>query len=190
MNGKFTDDKHKPSTSADHSVIGSDQASAEQERKTGLSSEALPVTAVDNPPVIQHPELNISSHLKAPKLPYVKPYVISHEQAQLGITINIPGSAHMRFGDRLVFYWGRNRSSTTIHLRTITKDTTVRVLCVAYPLINHPQFGPVDVYYEIHRGPYRVGTSQTARVVVRPEGAPPIPPGPPAPSMPQCAAGC
>jgi hypothetical protein len=169
MNGKFTDDKQKPSTSVEHPITGNDQSAAGQERRTGLSSEVLPVTPVDNPPVIQHPELNISRHLKAPRLPYVKPYVISHEQAQLGITVNIPGSAHMRFGDRLVFYWGRNRSSTTIHLRTIPRDTTVRVLCVAYPLINHPQYGPVDVYYEIIRGPFLIGTSQTARVVVKPE---------------------
>lgn len=175
MNGEFTDDKQKPSTSVDHPATGSDQTAAGEERTTGLSSEALPVTTMDNPPVIQHPELNISRHLKAPRLPYIKPYVISHEQAQLGITVNIPGSTHMRFGDRLVFHWGRNRSSTTIHLRTITRDTTVRVLCVAYPLINHPQYGPVDVYYEIHRGPFRIGTSQTARVVVKPEPAPSIP---------------
>ncbi len=175
MNGTFTDDQQKPSNSIGRPATGSDQSAARQERNTGLSNEALPVTPVDNPSVIQHPELNISRHLKAPRLPYVKPYVISHEQAQLGITVNIPGSAHMRFGDILVFYWGRNRSSTTIHLRTITRDSTVRVLCLAYPLINHQQYGPVDVYYEVHRGPFRIGTSETARVVVKPEPAPSIP---------------
>jgi hypothetical protein len=122
---------------------------------------------------IQHPELNISRHLKAPKLSHVKPNTVTYEQAHAGVNVNIPGSDKMRLGDTLMFYWGQNKSSTRIHLRTITKDSTVRVLCISYELIAHLQYGLVDVYYEVHRDQYLIGTSPAVRVTVNREPAPP-----------------
>ncbi len=122
---------------------------------------------------IQHPELNISRHLKAPKLSHVKPNTVTYEQAHAGVNINIPGSEKMRLGDTLVFYWGQNKSSTRIHLRTIDKDSTVRVLCISYDFIAHLHYGLVDVYYEVHRDQQLIGTSPAVRVTVSSDPAPP-----------------
>lgn len=131
-----------------------------------------PPEVTDSTVSIQHPELNISRHLKAPKLSHVKPNTVTYEQAHAGVDVNIPGSDKMRLGDILMFYWGQNKSSTQIHLRTITKDSTVRVLCVSYELIAHLQYGLVDVYYEVHRDQYLIGTSPAVRVTVNREPAP------------------
>lgn len=120
--------------------------------------------------------LDISRHLKAPKLSNVKPNTVSYEQAHKGININIPGAAQMRFGDTLVFYWGTNKSSTQLHLRNISKDSTVRVLCISYQFISDPQYGLVDVYYEVHRDHQLIGTSPAVRVTVNRDPTPPATP--------------
>lgn len=111
--------------------------------------------------------LDISRHLRLPRFANIKPNIISHEQALSGIIVNIPGSAMMRFGDTLVFYWGQNKSSTPLLLHTISNDSTVRVLCISYQFITHLQYGLVDVYYEVYRGPQLIGTSPAARITVQ-----------------------
>jgi hypothetical protein len=142
--------------------------------ETAVSETAAPEINSTSPSL--HPVADISRHLKAPKLSNVKPNTISYEQAYKGININIPGSVQMRLGDTLMFYWGQNASSTRIHLRHITRDTTVRVLCVSYQLINEPQFGLVDVYYEVYRDDQLIGTSPAIRVTVNHEPTPPATP--------------
>lgn len=122
---------------------------------------------------IWHPSVNISRNLKPPKLAHVRPHSITYEQAHGGINVQIPGTPAMHFGDILVFYWGLNKSSTRLLLRTITKQTTARVLCVSYDLMTHLHFGPVEVYYEVHRGPYLVGISPITHVTVGEEPTPP-----------------
>ena len=123
-----------------------------------------------------HPTVDISRQLKAPRLGNVKPNTVSYQQAHKGININIPGSAQMRFGDTLAFYWGSNKSSTQLHMRTINKDSTVRVLCISYDLLSDPQYGLVDVYYEVHRNGYLIGTSPTIKVTVHSDPTTPTPP--------------
>jgi hypothetical protein len=138
---------------------------------TLVSTNSHPEGA-DSTVSIQHPDLNISRYLKAPRLANVKPNTVSYEQANAGVHINIPGSEKMRLGDTLVFYWGQNKSSTLIRLRSISKDSTVRVLCVSYDLIAQVQYGLVDVYYEVHRDQYLIGTSPAVRVTVNRDPAP------------------
>lgn len=127
---------------------------------------------VSNPP-IWHPQLNISRNLKPPKLAHVRPHSITNEQAHGGINVQIPGTTAMHFNDVLVFYWGLNKSSTRLLLRSITKQTTVRVLCISYDLMTHLHYGPVEVYYEVHRGPYLVGISPILHVTVGEDPTPP-----------------
>lgn len=173
MNEEFT-----PGTP---STINTTVDSASEQPSPPKSGSAPELTLVSNNPPpegadstvsTQHPDLNISRYLKAPKLANVKPNTVSYEQANAGVHINIPGSEKMRLGDTLVFYWGQNKSSTQIRLRTIDKDSTVRVLCVSYDLLAHVQYGLVDVYYEVHRDQYLIGTSPAVRVTVNRDPAP------------------
>lgn len=184
MNGTFTPD-HPDNTTPISGQCGVQYLSPEPEHAPGLKlvSKDLPPPETESPetdtPDINctlpsvHPAADISRYLKAPKLSNVKPNTVSYEQAYKGININIPGSLQMRLGDTLMFYWGQNASSTLIHLRHITKDTTVRVLCVSYQLINEPQFGLVDVYYEVYRDDRLIGTSPAISVTVNGEPTPP-----------------
>lgn len=126
-------------------------------------------------PPIRHPSLDISRSLRPPKLAHVRPHSITYEQAHGGINVQIPGTSAMHYNDALVFYWGLNKSSTRLLLRTVNKQTTVRVLCVSYDLMTHLHYGPVEVYYEVHRGPYLIGISPTLHVTV---GDGPTPPKP------------
>ncbi len=50
-----------------------------------------------------HLPSDISDTLKAPVLPDIDPDSISHEQAHAGITIHIPGSVKMCWGDEIRF---------------------------------------------------------------------------------------
>jgi hypothetical protein len=129
-------------------------------------------TEVSSPP-IRHPKLDISRNLKPPKLAHVRPHSITYEQAHGGINVQIPGTAAMHFNDVLVFYWGLNKSSTRLLLRSINKQTTVRVLCISYDLMTHLHYGAVEVYYEVHRGPYLVGVSPILHVTVGEDPTPP-----------------
>lgn len=129
-------------------------------------------TEVSSPP-IRHPKLDISRNLKPPKLAHVRPHSITYEQAHGGINVQIPGTAAMHFNDVLVFYWGLNKSCTRLLLRSINKQTTVRVLCISYDLMTHLHYGAVEVYYEVHRGPYLVGVSPILHVTVGEDPTPP-----------------
>lgn len=115
-----------------------------------------------------HPTLDISKHLRPPKLAHVRPHSITYEQALSGINVQIPGTPFMRHGDTLVFNWGLNQSSTHLLLRTITKNSTVRVLCISYDLMTEPHVGLVDVWYEVYRGAFLIGISGATRVRVNP----------------------
>lgn len=109
---------------------------------------------------------DISDTLKAPFLPHVNPDAISYEQAHAGVCVHIPGSALMSSGDELVFYWGMNSSTTPLLISAATANTTVRVLCITYNFIEYVQYGLVDVYYEIYRDQYLIGTSPVLMVNV------------------------
>lgn len=181
MNETFTPDETLNATNkSDQPHAQCLTAELEHHSELILVSDDLPPT-IDKPssPAL-HPTVEISRQLKAPRLGNVKPNTVSFQQAHKGVSINIPGSAQMRFGDTLVFYWGANKSSTQIHLRTVTKDTTVRVLCISYGFLTYQQFGLVDVYYEVHRDQYLIGSSPVIRVTVQSEPTPPTTPPPPA----------
>lgn len=122
------------------------------------------------------PVVDISRHLRAPKLSNVKPNTVTFEQAYSGVNVNIPGSVQMRMGDTLVFQWGTIRSSTRLHLRKITKDSTVRVLCVSYEFITEPEYGLLEVFYEVHRDEQLIGTSPVIKVTVKGDPTPPAAP--------------
>ena len=173
MNEEFTPDA--PSNRTSTVDQASEQPSPLKQKHapelTHVTINPLPEGA-DSTVSVQHPDLNISRYLKAPRLANVKPNTVSYEQANAGVHINIPGSEKMRLGDTLVFYWGQNKSSTLIRLRDISKDSTVRVLCVSYDLIAQAQYGLVDVYYEVHRDEYLIGTSPAIRVTVNRDPAP------------------
>lgn len=173
MNEEFT--ANTPLNTTASTDLSSTQPSP-PEPEPPLKLRLVPINPLpevtDSTVSIQHPELNISRYLKAPKLSHVKPNTVTYEQAYAGVNVNIPGSDKMRLGDTLVFYWGQNKSSTQIHLRAINKDSTVRVLCISYDLLAHLQFGLVDVYYEVHRDQYLIGTSAAVRVTVIREPAP------------------
>ncbi|KOP55119.1 MULTISPECIES: hypothetical protein [Pseudomonas syringae group] len=108
---------------------------------------------------------DISDTMKPPVLPGIDPEAISEEQAYAGITIHIPGSVKMCWGDEIRFYWGKNLSSTTLFHR-VGKDSIVRVLCVSYNFTPYIQFGLVDLYYELYRDNRLIGTSPVLRVNV------------------------
>lgn len=161
----------------------SDQPDTESLQPESEHSQELKLVPNDAPPpdnngpsTMLHPTVEISRQLRAPRLGNVKPNIVSYQQAHKGVNINIPGSAQMRFGDTLVFYWGTNKSSTQLHMRTINKDSTVRVLCISYDLVSDPQYGLVDVYYQVHRHGYLIGTSPTIRVTVHAGPTTPTPP--------------
>lgn len=109
---------------------------------------------------------DISHDLKAPFLPHIKAEIISYDQVHAGVCVHIPGSALMLCGDELVFYWGVNSSSTPILLNSIGANSVVRVLCITYNFIECVQYGLVDVYFEVYRDQYLIGTSPTLMVTV------------------------
>ena len=184
MDDKFSDDKplNKPkpkgelsehcSEARPHYAPSAESADNSETAVPELQSTMVPDDETSDPPV-WHPEVNISRSLKAPKLAHVRPNSITYEQALNGINVQIPGTPAMKFGDNLVFYWGLNKSSTKLLLPSINKQTTVRVLCISYSLMNHQHFGQVELYYEVHRGPFLVGVSPKTRVTV---GDGPTPP--------------
>ncbi|MCF5735548.1 hypothetical protein GIV17_15200 [Pseudomonas syringae] len=112
-----------------------------------------------------HLPSDISDTLKAPVLPDIDPDSISHEQAHAGITIHIPGSVKMCWGDEIRFYWGKNLSSTTLFHR-VGENSVIRVLCISYTFTPYIQYGLVDLYYEIYRDHRLIGTSPVLRVNV------------------------
>lgn len=141
-----------------------------------LVPDDAPESGINTSVHTSHPTVDISRHLKAPRLSNVKPNTVSYDQAHKGININIPGAAQMRFGDTLVFHWGQNESSTQLLLRNITRESTVRVLCISYELITHAHYGVVDVFYEVHRDHQLIGTSPVVKVTVNGEPSPPAAP--------------
>lgn len=181
MNETFNPDEIPNTTNkSDQPCIEPLSAESEHNREIKLVPNDVPTKKDNDASPTLHPTVEISRQLKAPRLANVKPNTVSYQQAHKGVHINIPGSAQMRFGDTLVFYWGVNKSSTQIHLRTITKESTVRVLCISYEFLTYPQFGLVDVYYEVHRDKYLIGTSPVIRVTVHGEPTPtPTPPATP-----------
>ncbi|HEX8592238.1 MAG TPA: hypothetical protein VF682_02985 [Pseudomonas sp.] len=133
--------------------------------ETKETNKATPDTPSPTP--LNAPELlDISHDLKAPFLPNLESDVISHEQVHIGVGIHLAGSALMLPGDELVFYWGVNSSSTTLLLNNITSSSTVRVLCITYHFIEVPQYGVVDLYFEVYRDQYLIGTSPALMVTV------------------------
>lgn len=181
MDDNSSDDKplNKPESIADLSAQCSEIAPKYvPDLNTGPAEVPEPASddesdnEVRDPP-IWHPKLNISRSLKPPKLAHVRPHSITYEQAHGGINVQIPGTTAMHFNDVLVFYWGLNKSSTRLLLRSITKQSTVRVLCISYDLMTHLHYGPVEVYYEVHRGPYLMGISPILHVTVGEDPTPP-----------------
>ncbi|MEA1762402.1 hypothetical protein U2237_11625 [Pseudomonas syringae pv. tomato] len=112
-----------------------------------------------------HIPSDISDTLKAPVLPNNDPAAISHEQAHAGITVHIPGSVKMCWGDGIHFYWGKNVSTTTLFHR-VGENSVVRELCVSYLFTPHIQYGLIDLYYELYRDCQLIGTSPVLRVNV------------------------
>ncbi|GFM83722.1 hypothetical protein PSCICN_44140 [Pseudomonas cichorii] len=108
---------------------------------------------------------DISSSLKAPIVPCINTDAITCEQIHAGISIHIPYSPLMQREDLIVFYWGLHQSSTPL-LHPLGRSTIVRILCITYNLIPYAQYGPVDIYYEIHRANHLIGTSPLLRVTV------------------------
>jgi hypothetical protein len=142
-------------------------------------SDNKPTCATELKPVAHHwpdnplamathwpPVPDISHDLRAPVLPNANPDAISHEEAHAGVSIHLPGSSLMQYGDTLMFYWGLNDSSTQLRLNHVTAGSTVRVLCISYHFINYVQYGLVDLYFEVYRNHQRIGTSPTLRVTV------------------------
>jgi hypothetical protein len=108
---------------------------------------------------------DISQTLKPPILPNVDPDAISHEEAHAGISVHIPGALKMCTGDEIIFYWGRNASSTVLFHR-VPENSVVRVLCISYNFVPYVQYGLVDLYYEVYRSKQLIGTSPVLRVNV------------------------
>jgi hypothetical protein len=151
MNDKFCDNKTKTTRKDISATDGADVI--------GLKSDSRNLR-----PTLEFPD--ISSGLKPPVLPHVKPEAISYEQAHAGVGVHIPGSGLMQPGDELVFYWGVNSSSTTILLNTVTANSTVRVLCISYHFIECVQYGLVELYFEVYRDQHLIGTSPALMVTV------------------------
>ncbi|RMQ41652.1 hypothetical protein ALQ04_00503 [Pseudomonas cichorii] len=108
---------------------------------------------------------DISASLKTPLLPNVKHNIITHEQIHAGVSIHIPHSPLLQRDDLIVLHWGLHQLSTPL-LHPLGKGGIVRILCITYNFIPHAQYGPVDLYYEIHRSGDLIGTSPTVRVTV------------------------
>ncbi|WP_406641321.1 hypothetical protein [Pseudomonas californiensis] len=108
---------------------------------------------------------DISDTLKQVVLPNVSPDAISHEQAHAGVSVHIPGSVKLCQEDVIVFYWGKNVSSTTLFHR-VGGNSIVRVLCISYNFIPFIQYGLIDLYYEVFRDERLIGTSPVLRVNV------------------------
>ncbi len=121
------------------------------------------------PPANEHTSLpgqpDISSSLKAPILPGINSDAIAWEQIHAGISVHIPYSPLMQREDLIVFHWGLYQSSTPL-LHPLGNSPVVRILCITYNFIPHAQYGPVDIYYEIHRANHLIGTSPILRVTV------------------------
>ncbi|MFH7611810.1 hypothetical protein RA272_30855, partial [Pseudomonas syringae pv. tagetis] len=77
-----------------------------------------------------------------PVLPNIDPDSISHEHAHAGITIHIPGSDKMCWGDEIHFYWGKNLTSPTLFLR-VGENSVVRVLGFSYKYTPYILYGLV-----------------------------------------------
>ncbi|MCO8170086.1 hypothetical protein NJC40_20195 [Pseudomonas sp. 21LCFQ02] len=107
----------------------------------------------------------ISASLKAPQLPNANPEAITLEQANSGVTVLIPGSPQMRKEDVILFYWGNHECYQPLHHNSGDQDV-VWLLCLAYPLIDRPQYGTLNLYYEVYRADQLIGTSPVLQVVV------------------------
>lgn len=107
----------------------------------------------------------ISASLQAPQLPNVNPDAISVEQVNSGVTVLIPGSPQMRKEDVILFYWGSHECYQPLHLATGDQEI-VWLLCLAYPLIDRPQYGTLNLFYEVYRADQLIGTSPVLQVIV------------------------
>lgn len=107
----------------------------------------------------------ISASLKAPQLPNANPEAISLEQVNSGVTVLIPGSPQMRKEDVILFYWGSHECYQPLHLASGEQEI-VWLLCLAYPLIDRPQYGALNLFYEVYRADQLIGTSPVLQVEV------------------------
>lgn len=107
----------------------------------------------------------ISASLKAPQLPNANPEAISLEQVNSGVTVLIPGSPQMRKEDVILFYWGSHECYQPLHLASGDQEI-VWLLCLAYPLIDRPQYGTLNLFYEVYRADQLIGTSPVLQVEV------------------------
>ena len=130
-----------------------------------IIQEAPPKGSTYRQTPLNHIPSDISDTLKPPVLPNIDPEAISDEQAHAGITVHIPGSVKMCWGDEIRFYWGKNLSSTTLFHR-VGENSVVRVLCISYNFTPYIQYGLVDLYYELYRDNRLIGTSPVLRVNV------------------------
>ncbi|MEE4340188.1 hypothetical protein V2J66_01030 [Pseudomonas alliivorans] len=139
----------------------------EQQKENAADSVKEPAAAyAENTPLMAAiPPSDISDTLKPPQLPHVNPDAITQEQVFAGIVIHIPGSIKLCEGDVIFFYWGRNISSTQVYHR-VGANSIVRALCLSYHFMAEPQYGLVDLYYEIHRENQLIGTSPALKVTV------------------------
>lgn len=142
----------------------------------------MPINPIDNEPAATNapktirqrfnsdPDLlrslpSISASLKAPQLPNVNAGAITLEQVESGVTVLIPGSAQLRSEDIIVFYWGTHECYTPLHQSAVNQEV-VWLLCLAYPLIDQPQYGAVDLFYEVYRAEQLIGISPVVPVVI------------------------
>ena len=107
----------------------------------------------------------ISASLKAPQLLNAAPEAISLEQVNSGVTVLIPGSPQLRKEDVILFYWGTHECWQPLHQASGDQDV-VWLLCMAYPLIDRPQYGTLNLFYEVYRADQLIGTSPVLQVVV------------------------
>ena len=136
-----------------------------KEDAANVVEEPAAAYAESKPAVAAMPPSDISDTLKPPQLPHVNPDAITQEQVFAGIVIYIPGCVKLCEGDVIFFYWGRNVSSTQVYHR-VGANSIVREMCLSYHFMAEPQYGLVDLYYEIHRENQLIGTSPALRVTV------------------------
>ncbi|KPY11826.1 Uncharacterized protein ALO55_00355 [Pseudomonas savastanoi pv. phaseolicola] len=157
---EFTMDKEQSTD-----VVARTQKEKNNPKSASAVQEAPPHESLYRQARPLHLPSDISNTLKAPVLPDIDPDSISHEQAHASITIHIPGSVKMCWGDEIHFYWGKNLSSTTLFHR-VGENSVVRVLCISYNFTPYVQYGLVDLYYELYRDHRLIGTSPVLRVNV------------------------
>ncbi|MDY0936448.1 hypothetical protein [Pseudomonas viridiflava] len=136
-----------------------------KEDAVDVVEEPAAAYAENKPAVAAMPPSDISDTLKPPQLPHVNPDAITQEQVFSGIVIHIPGSVKLCEGDVIIFYWGRNASQTQVYHR-VGANSIVRAMCLSYHFMAEPQYGLVDLYYEIHRDTHLIGTSPALKVTV------------------------